>query len=67
MTLTAELIARWEVILRGKASEYEHPARKKGEVVTAPDIDDICNEMRAFLAGVNLMQKSDVVVIRETA
>ena len=35
---------RWNTILRVKAMEYEHEARKKGDTVTSPDIDDICNE-----------------------
>jgi len=37
-------------ILRQKA-EYEHNARKNGEVVSSPDLDDICNEIEAFFAG----------------
>lgn len=46
-----EVFERWETILRAKAHQYEHPARGEGKVVTAPDIDDICNEMRALRAG----------------
>lgn len=46
-----EMFKRWEQTLRMKASEYEHPARKRGESVFYPSIDDICNEMEAFLAG----------------
>lgn len=45
-----ELKNRWVGILRSKA-EYEHFARKNGEVVTSPDIDDICNEIEAFFTG----------------
>lgn len=43
-----ELKDRWVKLLRMKASEYEHAARSRGEVVTSPDIDDICNEIEAF-------------------
>lgn len=46
-----ELKERWVGILRGKASAYEHPARKNGEVISSPDIDNICNEIEAFFAG----------------
>mgnify|MGYP001178264237 CR=1 FL=1 len=46
-----EILSRWIEILRGKASEYEHKARKNGEIVSSPDIDDICNEMEAFMEG----------------
>jgi hypothetical protein len=48
-----ELKQRWNSILRHKASTYEHNARKNGEVVTSPSIDDVCNEMEAFFAGLN--------------
>jgi len=48
---TADLAARWISSLRMKASEYEHPARRDGEVVTSPSIDDICNEINAFFTG----------------
>lgn len=51
-----ELKKRWISLLRNKASEYEHPARKSGETVTSPDLDDICNEIEAFFIG--LMSKS---------
>ena len=44
-------INRWIGTLRYKASVYEHVARKKGEEVTSPSLDDICNEMEAFLEG----------------
>ena len=47
---------RWERILRLKAGEYEHKARHQGKEVTAPSIDQICNEMRAFVAGVLLFK-----------
>ena len=46
-----ELFDRWNSILRMKASEYEHQARKNGEVVSSPSIDSICNEMSAFFVG----------------
>lgn len=46
-----ELKDRWICILRGKASVYEHEARKKGEVVTSPSIDNICAEIEAFFTG----------------
>ena len=45
-----ELKDRWIRILRHKA-EYEHNARKNGVDVTSPSIDDICNEIEAFFAG----------------
>ena len=45
-----ELRRRWVGLLRGKA-EYEHNARKNGEVVCEPDIDDICNEIESFFTG----------------
>lgn len=46
------LADRWISILRQKA-EYEHVARKNGEVVCSPSIDDICNEMLAYFTGIN--------------
>jgi hypothetical protein len=46
-----ELKDRWIKILRAKASDYEHAARKLNLTVSNPDIDDICNEMEAFFAG----------------
>ena len=45
------IFARWDGVLRGKASDYEHKARANGQEVTQPSIDGICNEMTAFLAG----------------
>lgn len=45
-----ELFERWIEILRRKA-EYEHDQRKSGQVVTQPDLDDVCNEMEAFITG----------------
>lgn len=45
-----ELKDRWVNLLRMKAA-YEHNARKNGEIVTSPDIDDICNEIEAFFVG----------------
>jgi len=47
-----ELKNRWVSLLRRKA-EYEHNARKNGEQVTEPSIDDICNEMEAFFTGLD--------------
>lgn len=47
-----ELKERWVSLLRMKA-EYEHQARKNGEVVSSPSIDDICNEIEAFFTGLN--------------
>jgi len=44
---------RWEGILRMKAGEYEHIARKRGETVCSPSLDDVCNEMEAFFIGLN--------------
>lgn len=48
---TEELVDRWINLLRSKAA-YEHNARKKGEVVPSPSIDDICNEMIAYFTGI---------------
>jgi hypothetical protein len=48
---TKELASRWIGILRKKA-EYEHNARKNGEIVCEPDIDSICNEMIAYFTGI---------------
>ena len=45
-----ELKNRWVNILRSKAG-YEHNQRKAGKVVPSPSIDDICNEIEAFFAG----------------
>jgi hypothetical protein len=47
-----QLFDRWIKLLRQKAT-YEHEARKKGEVVASPSIDDICNEIEAFFTGFN--------------
>ena len=46
-----ELKNRWVSLLRMKAHEYEHSARERGEVVSSPSIDAICNEMEAFFTG----------------
>jgi hypothetical protein len=46
-----EIANRLDHLLRAKASEYEHAARKRGETVTSPSIDDICNEMVAPFTG----------------
>jgi hypothetical protein len=46
-----DLKERWISLLRNKASQYEHEARKNGETVTGPSLDDICNEMEAFFTG----------------
>ena len=48
-----ELEKRWIGLLRMKASEYEHSARKRGESVSEPSIDTICNEIQAFFVGLN--------------
>lgn len=48
-----QLKARWESILRSKASQYEHQARKDGKIVTGPSLDDIANEMEAFFTGLS--------------
>jgi len=50
METLQDLCDRWVRLLRHKA-EYEHEARKKGEVVASPSLDDICNEIEAFFAG----------------
>ena len=46
-----EVFVRWTGILREKAHTYEHLARKRGDSVQEPTIDEICNEMIAFLWG----------------
>lgn len=46
-----ELHQRWDYLLRRKAMEYEHEARRVDKEVSSPSIDDICNEMDAFFAG----------------
>ncbi len=51
-----ELFARWTSALRSKASRYEHNARKNGEIIIYPSLDDICNEMDAFLAGTEIFK-----------
>ncbi len=48
---TKELADRWISLLRMKA-DYEHNARKNGEVVASPSIDDICNEIIAYFTGI---------------
>lgn len=50
---TEEIKNRWVSLLRMKAHKYEHKARKQGKIVASPDIDDICNELEAFFAGLN--------------
>jgi hypothetical protein len=47
-------LKRWMPMLRYKAEEYEHVARKNGDIVASPSIDDICNEMMAFIDGYNM-------------
>ncbi len=49
---TKELADRWISLLRMKSADYEHNARKNGEVVASPSIDDICNEMIAYFTGI---------------
>lgn len=44
---------RWVRLLRFKAREYEHKERKEGKTVCSPSLDDICNEIQAFFAGLN--------------
>lgn len=51
--MNEELKRRWITILRGKASIYEHPARKNGETIVAPDLDDLANEVEAFFTGLS--------------
>lgn len=46
-----EMFQRWKASLRYKAGVYEHESRKRGEDVVYPSLDDICNEMNAFMAG----------------
>jgi hypothetical protein len=56
MNKLQELSRRWEGILRSKASIYEHTARKNGESVIEPSLDDIANEMEAFFIGLGINQ-----------
>lgn len=49
-----DLKKRWDRILRQKASQYEHTARKNGEFVCEPSLDDIANELEAFFIGLEL-------------
>jgi hypothetical protein len=53
LKMNDELFQRWNTILRCKAEEYEHTARRNGEVVTGPDLDDLANEMHTFFIGLN--------------
>ena len=50
---TVNIFHRWQSTLRNKASQYEHEDRKNGKDVVYPSLDDICNEMNAFLAGID--------------
>ena len=45
------VMKRWIRILQGKSIEFEHSAREEGKEVTVPCLDDICNEMNAFMHG----------------
>lgn len=54
MSVPREVFERWKSTLRYKASRYEHPARLGGEEVAYPSLDDVCNEMDAFLAGLEV-------------
>lgn len=47
-----ELKTRWVGIIRAKASEYEHSARKRNEIVTIPSLDSIASEIEAFFVGI---------------
>lgn len=49
-----ELEKRWIALLRMKATEYEHTARKNGKIVCSPSLDDICNEIEAFFTGLSV-------------
>jgi len=51
MSELQELFDRWISTLRHKAATYEHPARGRGEEVTELSLDTVCNEMKAFLVG----------------
>lgn len=46
-----DLFHRWLGTLRSKAAQYEHTARARGEEVTTPCLDDVCNEIEAYLVG----------------
>lgn len=50
MNNRVEMLRRWQRIIRQKAT-YDHDARAKGKIVTQPDLDEIANEMEAFIAG----------------
>ena len=52
-----QLKNRWVQLLRQKA-EYEHNDRKNGKETVSPSIDDICNEIEAFFAG--LIEEKDI-------
>lgn len=54
-----ELFVRWISVLREKAHQYEHPQRKAGKEgkIVYPDLDTICNEMIAFLHGIEAGKK----------
>lgn len=49
--MSKNLENRWVSILRQKAVDYESKARREGNLVSSPDINDICNEIEAFFAG----------------
>lgn len=46
-----DLKNRWIRILKSKAKEYEHNKGDGERDVLMPDLDDICNEIEAFFAG----------------
>lgn len=52
-----QLKNRWVKALRQKASQYEHSARKKGETVTALDLDSLANEIEAFFTALEIKIK----------
>jgi len=50
-TQREQLKNKWIRILRSKAKEYEHNRGEGERDVLRPDIDEVCNEIEAFFAG----------------
>ena len=55
------IFERWENIIRAKATEYEHTARKAGKQVTEPSLDSVANEMEAFKAGLTFIINNGLI------
>ena len=52
MNRRISIIQRWQQIIRSKASTYEHKIENQ-HLISSPRLDDIANEMEAFLAGLS--------------